>query len=242
MDNVLCWFGNGCLLAMLEPHLAEIGADSGTISITFLLFGLVFAVSTPITGIVSFKMSSKVASSKIQEEEKRQGETMCMNPNSNEVFRLSIPQICERVSYVTAVSLAGNLSLAVVLTMIGPLPFIHLEPSVPLIRGLVCLVGVGFALVMVSTFSRAQTAPIRLGYRKDLSTYLLMSGLWSGTLYLGGFLGPTVAGLMVDAFGFRTTTILYWALYLLAIVVDVGDLAYNVKMGHNKNSLAYQKI
>ena len=57
MDNVLCWFGNGCILSMLEPHLAEIGADAGTVSITFLLFGLVFAVSTPITGIVSFAMS-----------------------------------------------------------------------------------------------------------------------------------------------------------------------------------------
>ena len=143
---------------------------------------------------------------------------------------------------MTAVSLAGNLSLAVVLTLIGPLPFIPLEPSVPLVRGLMCLVGVGFALVMVSTFSRAQTAPIRLGYQRDLSTYLLMSGLWSGTLYLGGFLGPTVAGVLVDAYGFRTATILYWALYLLATVVDVGDLAHNVKNGHNMSNLAYQKI
>ena len=139
-------------------------------------------------------------------------------------------------------SLAGNLSLAVVLTLIGPLPFIPLEPSVPLVRGLMCLVGVGFALVMVSTFSRAQTAPIRLGYQRDLSTYLLMSGLWSGTLYLGGFLGPTVAGVLVDAYGFRTATILYWALYLLATVLDVGDLAHNVKNGHNMSNLAYQKI
>ena len=143
---------------------------------------------------------------------------------------------------MTAVSLAGNLSLAVVLTLIGPLPFIPLEPSVPLVRGLMCLVGVGFALVMVSTFSRAQTAPIRLGYQRDLSTYLLMSGLWSGTLYLGGFLGPTVAGVLVDAYGFRTATILYWALYLLATVVDVGDLAHNVKNGHNMSNLAYQMI
>ena len=143
---------------------------------------------------------------------------------------------------MTAVSLAGNLSLAVVLTLIGPLPFIPLEPSVPLVRGLMCLVGVGFSLVMVSTFSRAQTAPIRLGYQRDLSTYLLMSGLWSGTLYLGGFLGPTVAGVLVDAYGFRTATILYWALYLLATVVDVGDLAHNVKNGHNMSNLAYQKI
>ena len=151
-------------------------------------------------------------------------------------------QICEYASYLTTVSLAGNLLLAIVLTLIGPLPFIHLEPSVSPVQGLMCLVGVGFALVMVSTFSRAQTAPIRLGFHRDLSTYLLISGLWSGTLYLGGFLGPTVAGLMVDAYGFRAATTLYWALYLLAILIDAGDLAYNVKMGHNKYSLAYQKV
>ena len=63
-----------------------------------------------------------------------------------------------------------------------------------MIQALMGLVGAGFALVMVSTFSRAQTAPIRLGYQKDLPTYLLMSGLWSSTLYFGGFLGPTIAG------------------------------------------------
>ena len=51
-DNMLCWFGNGCILSMMEPHLAAIGADSGTIAITFLLFGLVFAVATPVTGMV----------------------------------------------------------------------------------------------------------------------------------------------------------------------------------------------
>ena len=56
------------------------------------------------------------------------------------------------------------------------------------------LSGVGLALISVSTFSRAQAAPIQLGYQKDLPTYLLMSGLWSGTLYFGGFLGPTLAG------------------------------------------------
>ena len=64
MDNVLCWFGNGCILSMLEPHLAEIGADAGTVSITFLLFGLVFAVSTPITGIVSFKLILAIKNSR----------------------------------------------------------------------------------------------------------------------------------------------------------------------------------
>ena len=52
----------------------------------------------------------------------------------------------------------------------------------------------------------------------------------------------SVAGIMVGLYGFRTTTLLYWALYLLAMIVDMADLAYNVKMGHNAKSLAYTKI
>ncbi len=59
---------------------------------------------------------------------------------------------------------------------------------------------------------------------------------------MGGFLGPTIAGFLVDAYGFRSTTILYWALYLVAIVIDACDLGYNVKMGNNKKSLEYQKL
>ena len=106
--------------------------------------------------------------------------------------------------------------------------------------------------------------------------YLLISGLWSGTLYFGGFLGPTiagqrsqmfqstynvvtlvtknihikagviissaVAGFMVDVYGFRTTTLLYWALYIVSMIVDMVELAYNVTMGHNAKSLDYTKF
>ena len=43
---------------------------------------------------------------------------------------------------------------------------------------------------------------------------------------------------MVDLYGFRTTTILYWALYIFAMIVDMVELAYNVKMGYNTKSLA----
>jgi hypothetical protein len=34
----------------------------------------------------------------------------------------------------------------------------------------------GYECVMVSTFSRAQSAAIRMGFEKDLDTYLLISG------------------------------------------------------------------
>ena len=46
----------------------------------------------------------------------------------------------------------------------------------------------------------------------------------------------------MDVYGFRTTTILYWALYIFAMIVDMVELAYNVKMEHNAKSLDYTKF
>ena len=60
--------------------------------------------------------------------------------------------------------------------LIGPVPFINLEPSVPQIYGSTALIGAGYAIVMVSTFGRSQGAAKSLGYKDDITTYLMMSG------------------------------------------------------------------
>ena len=41
---------------------------------------------------------------------------------------------------------------------------------------MVGLVGFGYALVMVSSFGRAQSAALSLGYSDDLNTYIMISG------------------------------------------------------------------
>ena len=44
--------------AMLEPHLAEAGADSTQVGLTFLIFGAIFMVSAPVAGFVSLRLNS----------------------------------------------------------------------------------------------------------------------------------------------------------------------------------------
>ena len=39
------------------------------------------------------------------------------------------------------------------------------------------IVGFGYALVMVSTFGRAQGAALRKGFKDDIDTYLLIAGI-----------------------------------------------------------------
>lgn len=58
----------------------------------------------------------------------------------------------------------------------GPLPWMSLGPDVATMIACGGLVGLGYACIMVSTFSRAQGAATRMGYPKDVNTYLMISG------------------------------------------------------------------
>ena len=82
---------------------------------------------------------------------------------------------------------------------------------------------------MVSTFSRANNAALRQGFASDMRTYLVVSGdnlilikmsalhydlrtqssltgIWSASFYFGNFLGGTVSGVLVDSYGFPSTS------------------------------------
>ena len=85
-------------------------------------------------------------------------------------------QITDRVAYPTILSIFGNVGLVLAFTFIGPLPFISIETSVPLATGCTALVGFSYALVMVSTFTRAQGSAVRNGFAKDTETSHLISG------------------------------------------------------------------
>ncbi len=53
-------------------------------------------------------------------------------------------------------------------------------------------------------------------------------GLWTTSFYLGNFVGPTVAGTLVQSMGFRVTTTVFCALYLVMAAGDVVDIIYKI--------------
>ena len=65
----------------------------------------------------------------------------------------------------------------------------------------------GNAFSMVSTYGRAHKAAIKLGFKDDIDTYLLISSVWSSSFFLGNFVGPTLAGFTIEYYGFRKTTL-----------------------------------
>jgi MFS family permease len=53
--------------------------------------------------------------------------------------------------------------------------------------------------------------------------------MWSSSFYLGNFLGPTVAGILVESFGFRLTTLIVFSLFIFMFIVDSLELFYYFK-------------
>ena len=58
------------------------------------------------------------------------------------------------------------------------------------------------------------------GFPNNLETYGLISGLWTSTFALGAFIGPSVAGILLDNIGFRNATMFIVLLHMLVVSVS----------------------
>lgn len=126
-------------------------------------------------------------------------------------------------------SMFGNFLFLLSFLFIGPLPFMLLEPYKSLIQGMMALAGIAYSCMVVSSFSRAQVRVLQLGFADDINTYVMISGVWLSAFSLGNFVGPTIAGCLVQTQGFRMTTLVFFVLYALMILVDVCEYIHTVK-------------
>ena len=65
-------------------------------------------------------------------------------------------------------------------------------------------------------------------------------GMWSASFYIGNFIGPTAAGFLVDAYGFEWTTVVFLSFNCFILLVDIFELAFNVKK--SKKPSSYEKL
>uniref|UniRef100_A0A0P4WD93 Major facilitator superfamily (MFS) profile domain-containing protein n=1 Tax=Scylla olivacea TaxID=85551 RepID=A0A0P4WD93_SCYOL len=109
----------------------------------------------------------------------------------------------------------GAVVVAIAFTFVGPMPFVPLNLSLPLCIVSLIVHGIGFGAVLVSTFAGAHRDVIAYGFPDDLSTYSLVSGIWTSTFALGCFIGPSAGGVLVDYIGFPWTTVIVMVLHIL---------------------------
>ena len=111
------------------------------------------------------------------------------------------------------------------------------------------LAGIAYSCMVVSSFSRAQSRVLQLGYADDTNTHTMISGmiiqlffcftclqysrfiigLWLSAFSLGNFVGPTIAGCLVQTEGFRVTTLVFFGLYSLMILIDIGEHIHTLR-------------
>ena len=154
--------------------------------------------------------------------------------------------ICDRTNYPDFVSFLGNALQSVAFLLVGPSPILpFLKPDVTLMQASTSLSGAGIALVVVSTFTRALRAAFEQGYGDSMDTYLVVSGLWTASFHLGQLVGSTVSGFLVEAWGFRNTSIVFYIVYqqmtIVNLVGGIRRLIANRKRSQYENFSAETK-
>ena len=52
----------------------------------------------------------------------------------------------------------------------------------------------------------------------------MLAGVWLSAFSLGNFVGPTLAGFLVQTEGFRRTTTIFFGLYVVMMAVDLFEI------------------
>ena len=169
------------------------------------------------------------------------------------LYFFALFQICDSTKYPTWVSIIGQSSMAAAYILIGPVTFVQLSLTVPVIYCMSTLAGLGMGLVTVSSFSRLKSAILHQGFEDNINTYLLMSGkiiyfnpisdkcdskvyvlvsgMWTFSFYLGIFVGPTFGGIFVDYYGFRTTATGMFFVCCFSVLIDLVELCFSIGLG-----------
>ncbi|XP_012219414.1 MFS-type transporter SLC18B1-like [Linepithema humile] len=127
--------------------------------------------------------------------------------------------LCDKYWHPKVATIAGSFLVMIGFCLIGPAPFIPSPTIIWLtISGLV-IHGLGMAAQLVASFTDALRSSIEYGFPNSLETYGLISGLWTSTFALGAFIGPSLAGILLDNIGFRNASMFIVLLHTLVGVI-----------------------
>jgi len=92
-------------------------------------------------------------------------------------------------------------------SLIGPLPFLPIEPNLAMVVIGLIITGFSIGAEFVPSYIHMNEVLLAAGLPDSVATHGIVSGLWLSSLTLGGFVGPTLGGFLKDHFGFRTGTV-----------------------------------
>ena len=72
--------------------------------------------------------------------------------------------------------------------------------------------------------------------------YFGLIGMWSASFYFGNFVGPTTSGILVDAWGFKFTTVVPFIVYSFSVIVDCLELLYQTRNWFRDSQHTYLNV
>lgn len=110
--------------------------------------------------------------------------------------------------------------MCVAFAIIGPFPFINIvEHKLWIIIVGLLIVGVSNGGHFTPSLVDMNQVAIEHGYSSGPDTCSLAAGLWQASFAIGGSLGPSVAGILYDHFGFR-----FGSLYIIGINIIMATV------------------
>ncbi|XP_022256522.1 MFS-type transporter SLC18B1-like [Limulus polyphemus] len=129
--------------------------------------------------------------------------------SSGTVYAITAPvwgYMCDRLSDAKPLTLVASLIVCLSISFMGPLPVFQSGTQLWLIVLAQVLLGLGNGCKCVAPFGSALKNALRRGYPDDLSTYGMVSALYTSSEALGAFIGPSIGGYILGSVGFRKGT------------------------------------
>ncbi|KDR14079.1 MFS-type transporter SLC18B1-like [Zootermopsis nevadensis] len=143
---------------------------------------------------------------------------------SGTLYAVSAPlvgRLCDLNVYTKKVMVAGSACIVTSYVLVGPLPGLPLPNTLSMcVLGLV-VHGIGTACILVPCFIDVIRSSVAKGFPDDMTTYGMVSGLWTSFFSLGAFVGPSVGGVLYDTVGFRSGTLFPVTTHILVFVSTV---------------------
>ncbi|CAG0879540.1 unnamed protein product [Cyprideis torosa] len=111
--------------------------------------------------------------------------------------------IADRMNRLFLMTCIGLMTSGVCLLFLGPSPLLpFLTKTLPLILAVLAALGCTISLCTIPTYQMLLDGVTSGGLEEDLATHAMVSGLWVSMYSLGECIGPAVAGVLIDHYGF----------------------------------------
>ncbi|KAK3706561.1 hypothetical protein RRG08_055001 [Elysia crispata] len=124
--------------------------------------------------------------------------------------------------YIFSILILGNLGNGISYLLLGPSPYLPFLPSKlwVVIIGMT-LLGLCIGAAVIPTVKCMLVGACDIGFENNLDTYGIVSGLFNSIWCLGGFVGPSLGGVLVNEIGFDKASTVIALFSFLSVICTV---------------------